>query len=108
MYTEQELIEAIRNHKLIGRGSCTSIDECYDDKELWAMFGIPAGNATLEAAIKDAIESEDLHMEQGLNQRWGEDNDPQLLQYNEWEKAKADHESDAERFERELADSIKG
>jgi hypothetical protein len=47
-------------------------------------------------------------MEQGLNQRWGEDNDPQLLQYNEWEKAKADHESDAERFERELADSIKG
>lgn len=108
MYTEQELIAAIRSHKLIGRGSCTSIDECYDDKELWNMFGIPAGNETLEAAIKDAIESEDLHMEQGLNARWGEDDDPQLLQYKEWEKAKAENMDDmVAKFNADLAESIK-
>ena len=88
--TEQELIEAIRKHPLIGRGSCTSIDECYDDRELWANFGEPAGNTTIEMAIKDAVESCDLHMENGLNQRWGEDDDPQLLAYNEWEKGHED------------------
>lgn len=88
--TEKELIDAIRNHPLIGRGSCTSIDECYDNKDLWEMFGPPAGNHTIEAAIKDAIESEDLHMEQGLNARWGEDDDPQLKEYQEWNERKAE------------------
>lgn len=86
--TTEELVAAIRGHKLIGRGTCTSIDECYDDADLWTRFGPPAGNLTIEAAIQAAIASEDLHMEQGLNQRWGEDDDPQLLEYNEWQAAK--------------------
>lgn len=100
MYTEQELIDAIRKHPLIGRGSCTSIDECYDKADLWKAFGPPAGNMTLEAAINDALESEDLHMEQGLNARWGEDDDPQLAEYKEWEAEKA-------RYAKELADATK-
>lgn len=113
-YTEEDLIKAIRADKLIGKGSCTSIDECYEDKELWGLFGIPAGNMTLEAALKDAYESEDLHWEQGLNARWGEDDDPQLKEYEEWQKARADHaaggddwESEKAKFEADLAASVK-
>jgi hypothetical protein len=90
--TDKELkqaIEAIRSDKLVGRGSCTSIDECYSDDELandLLRFGI-----TLADAVKWARETEGLFLEQACNARWGEDDDPQLVNLHEWQE-KVDNE----------------
>ena len=81
-----ERLKAIRNDGLVGRGTCSSIDECYDDIELIQQLDDNKLH-TPAAAVKWARESEGLWVEQGLNQRWGEDDDPQLLAYNEWQEA---------------------
>jgi len=81
-----ERVKAIRNDALVGRGTCSSIDECYDDSELAQQLDDYSIH-TPAAAVKWARESEGLWLEQGLNQRWGEDDDPQLLAYNEWQEA---------------------
>jgi hypothetical protein len=86
--TKQELVDAIRNHPLIGRGSCTTIDECYDANEIWEKFGLPGGYGSIEAAIAAAIKSEDLHMEKALDCRFGDDDDAELKINDEWEAAK--------------------
>lgn len=79
----EKLIEAIRNDELVGRGSCTSVDECYSDAELGEELK-RAGISTPQAAVKWARDSEGLYLEQGLNCRWGEDDDEQLLAYREF------------------------
>ena len=76
-------VTAIRNHSKVGRGTCTSVDECWDDKEIIEF--LDDNNVTTEdGAIEWALEQEGLFLEQGLNQRWGEDDDPQLIAWNEW------------------------
>lgn len=90
--TEPELVRAIREHPLVGRGSCTSVDECYDDRDLWAAFGPAAGNHTIEAALADVIGSEDLQMDKMLDQRWGEDSDVELRIAADWERRKTESE----------------
>jgi len=83
-------VEAIRDHKLVGRGSCTSVDECWDDKDI-IEFLDDSNVTTVEGAIEWALDQEGLFLEQGLNQRWGEDNDPQLIEWQKWnEKLKED------------------
>jgi hypothetical protein len=81
--TMDELIKAVRADSKVGIGSCTSIDECYEDHELAEMLR-EAGATTPAEAIKVARETEGLHLEQGLNCRWGEDDDPQLIAWREW------------------------
>tara|TARA_Y100000310_G_scaffold342693_1_gene446960 strand:+ start:313 stop:561 length:249 start_codon:yes stop_codon:yes gene_type:complete len=76
-------VTAIRNHSKVGRGTCTSVDECWDDKDI-IEFLDDNGIQTEEGAIEWALEQEGLFLEQGLNQRWGEDDDPQLIAWNEW------------------------
>jgi len=76
-------VMAVRSHKLVGRGSCTSIDECYDDYELLIALNND-GADTEEKSIKWALDSEGLWKEQALNCRWGEDNDPELEDFREW------------------------
>jgi hypothetical protein len=76
-------IEAVRGHKLVGRGSCTSVDECLEDAELAKMFD-EDGVETPTAAIKWALEFEGMHLEQGLNARCGDDDDPQLANWQAW------------------------
>ena len=78
-----ERIEAIRNDAMVGRGSCSSVDECYSDSELLELFS-EDNISTPRKAVEWARNSETLWLERGLNQRWGADNDPQLLMYNEW------------------------
>lgn len=74
---------AIRADKNVGRGSCSSIDECWSDAELIAA--LDGENITEPAAaVKFAYDMEGLHLEQGLNARWGEDDDPQLIAWKEW------------------------
>jgi len=59
------------------------VDECWDDKEI-VEFLDDNDIHTESEAIKWALEQEGLFLEQGLNQRWGEDDDPQLIAWNEW------------------------
>ena len=79
-------VTAIRNHPKVGAGSCTSVDECWDDKDI-IEFLDDNGVQTGEGAIEWALEQEGLFLEQGLNQRWGEDDDPQLIAWNEWNES---------------------
>ena len=76
-------VEAIRAHPRVGRGSCTSVDECWSDKELIELLDEDK-ITTPEAAVEWALKQEELHLEQGTNCRWGEDDDPQLRAYNDW------------------------
>ena len=77
----REFVEAVRSNKLVGRGSCTSIDECLEDAELWDLIRNAKDAAD---AIHIAVEHEILYLERGLDQRWGEDDDPQLLAYRKF------------------------
>ena len=76
-------VTAIRNHPRVGRGTCTSVDECWEDREI-IEFLDENNITTEEGAIEWALEQEGLFLEQGLNQRWGEDDDPQLAAWREW------------------------
>ena len=76
-------VTAIRNHPRVGRGTCTSVDECWEDREI-IEFLDENNITTEEGAIEWALEQEGQFLEQGLNQRWGEDDDPQLIAWREW------------------------
>ena len=78
-----ERIKAIRDDALVGRGTCTTIDETFSDKEL-AIWLDEASATTPKEAVKWARDFEELKLEQALNYRWGAEDDRQLLQYNEW------------------------
>lgn len=79
------LVEAIRVDPKVGRGSCSSIDECWDDAEIGTALA-RAGISNATKAVEWAQLQEELFLEQGLNQRWGEDDDPQLKNYEEFQK----------------------
>lgn len=81
-----QLVAAIRADKVVGMGTCSRIDECYSDKEL-AMALAEDHITTVAEALKWAREDEGLFLEQGLNQRWGEDADPQLANFREFQAA---------------------
>lgn len=82
-----ERVEAIRAHPLVGRGSCSRLAECVSDQEIAdelddLMITDPA------KAVEWALDDEELWLEQGLNQRWGEADDPQLLDYRRFKEAR--------------------
>ena len=77
-------VTAIRNHPKVGKGTCTSMDECWEDKEI-IEFLDDNSITTEDGAIEWALEQEGLFLEQGLNQRWGGDDDPQLAAWREWD-----------------------
>jgi hypothetical protein len=76
-------VKAIRDDKKVGRGTCTTIDECYSDEELIAELN-EEGVKTPADAVKWAHELEGLRIENALNHRWGEDSDPELERYKNW------------------------
>jgi len=78
-------IVAIRANEIVGRGTCTAIDECYSDQELLDRLN-EDDIETPEQAVRWAIEDEGLWLEKGTNQRWGEDDDPQITRYDEFNK----------------------
>lgn len=86
MLDKEQLIKAIRGHKLIGHGTCTATDEAYSDDELYEKL---KDFSTIEDAIAWRLDMEDINIEQALNARWGEDDDPQLQAAKEWEEEKA-------------------
>jgi hypothetical protein len=94
MMTKEDLVKAIRSNKLIGAGTCSSIDECFGDSELWESFGPPSGCNTIDEAIKKAISRENLSIDRMVDCRFGDDDDKELLIRNEWEDAKSEYYSD--------------
>ena len=74
-------IKAISANEKVGRGSCSTIDECWDiDEIIEELDG--KGISTPEAAVKWAWETEGIVLEQSLNARWGSDDDPSLERYH--------------------------
>ncbi len=71
-------ITAIRDHKEIGRGSCSIVDECYSDVELLEALYVDSITSPRQA-IRWALEIEGLDAEQALNARWGQDTDLELI-----------------------------
>ena len=92
-----ELIKAIRNDVMVGRGTRSSIDECYSDSELHELIGEHNDQQrrycegkglvnTPRQAVEWARRWEGMRVENALNYRWGADDDPELLAYNEWQE----------------------
>ncbi len=81
--SSEQMLEAVRNDPLVGRGSCSSIDECMDDSEVLGMLSVCR---TIEEAVDVARNEELRWLERGLDQREGNDDDPQLLQYREFKR----------------------
>lgn len=79
--TNEELIAAIRADRRVGRGTCSTIDECYDDAELIATF---AHHGTVRGALRAAYDLEGLFIDKMLDARWGEDSDVELKIAAEW------------------------
>ncbi len=71
MRESDKWVQAIREHKLVGRGSCTSIDECWSDGELSEML-IEQGIKSEKAAVRWALEVEGMWHERALNASSGE------------------------------------
>ena len=88
---KDDRVLAIRDCPVVGRGSCSSIDECYDDSDLIKMLN--EDNIESKKAAKNwALDHESLWLEQGLNCRWGDDDDSQLLIWNDFKaKVKANY-----------------
>jgi len=86
-----ELVKAIRENKLIGRGSCSIVDECKTDKEIIEDMK-DLGITTPEKAVKWYIELEGIQMDKMMDQRWGEDNDPEFAIKKEWDDRVAKYE----------------
>ncbi len=84
-------VSAVRADELVGLGSCTSMDEAFTDEELAAHMNY-MGVTTTEEAIREARDMEELWLEQGLNQRWGEDDDPQKVAYDSFIKRRKELE----------------
>ena len=38
MIDPKKVIDAVRSHPLLGHGSCSALDECFDDEELMDEF----------------------------------------------------------------------
>jgi len=75
-------IEAIRNDKVIGRGTCTLIDECFEDQELIEYLD-EQGIKDPDKAVNFCRRVEMFNAESALDARWGEDSDPQVARYEE-------------------------
>ena len=84
-------VVAVRADELVGVGTCTSIDEAFEDAELIEALD-QAGVKTPEQAVQGARDLEERWLERGLDARWGEDDDPQLLLYNEFVKKRKELE----------------
>lgn len=70
-------VSAIRDDKVIGRGTCSSVDECMGDEEIVAALDAEEIETSV-AAVRWARKSERAWLDRGLDQRWGADDDEQL------------------------------
>ncbi len=84
-------VVAVRADELVGLGTCTSVDEAFEDPELVAhLDGMDV--KTPQGAVKEMRDMEELWLEQGLNARWGEEDDPQKVAYDSFIKKRKELE----------------
>lgn len=69
MATMTEMVEAVRSDKIVGRNTCSCIDECLTDAEL-AEELTEAGAKSVEEAIAYARRSHDVFIEREEESRW--------------------------------------
>ncbi len=79
----QKLIDEVRGDKDVGRGTCSPVDECFSDAELIEIW-TEAGVKTPAQALEWAYYEHGIFLDQSLNARWGEDDDPQLIAHEKW------------------------
>lgn len=79
--TPQQIVSVIRNDKNVGSGTCSTLDECFDDAELVAKFGHLDSEL---AVIRAAYEHEDRQIGRMLDQRFGSDDDAELAIAKDW------------------------
>ena len=84
-----KLVEAIRNDKRVGRGSCTYIDECWDDKDI-LKFLKDKGVTTEAGAVIWAHDTEGLILDQGAQCTSGEPDCPLVKAAKEWSEGKGE------------------
>lgn len=68
---KDERVVAVRADAAVGHGTCSSIDECYEDVELLEALN-ERGCKTCAESVQWAREVDGLHWESGLNQMSGE------------------------------------
>lgn len=87
-------IVAVRADSLVGRGSCTTIDEAMEHVELLdALDGVDFSGTpvqTPEGAVKWAYDYEGLRREQGTNASSGEPDCPLIAADKQWREAVED------------------
>tara|TARA_R110002020_G_C16068760_1_gene756063 strand:+ start:183 stop:464 length:282 start_codon:yes stop_codon:yes gene_type:complete len=88
-----ERVIAVRGSSTVGSGTCSTIDECWTDEEILESLDRLSIDTT-KKAVMWAIGMEEMKKEQALNCRWGEDSDPELVEYNDFiQKAKEEIKS---------------
>ena len=80
-------VKAVRDNVLVGKGSCSIVDNCLNDRELGQHFEL-LELGTVEEAVQWCVDYEESSLEQALNSRWGEDSDPELLAWRKWQERK--------------------
>lgn len=81
-------VEAIRADILVGRGTCSTIDECVSDEDL--VDGLTAAYVrSSDEAVKWAIDLEFLRVQNDLNYRQGTADDPELAIYRAFKAKRA-------------------
>lgn len=91
----QRCIDAIRKDPLVGKGSCSTVDECLDDDDVVTRILDDFDLGLIEdptVAVRKARDFEEGQLERALDARWGEDDDPQLA-YREWKAAREQDEA---------------
>jgi len=83
-------VVAIRADKLIGEDSCSFVDECLSAVDLVDELDRENIESPVEAVVH-FIEAQDLKYEMGLNARAGNDDDPELKQWDEWSASRKSH-----------------
>lgn len=98
-------VDAIRAHVLVGRGSCSSIDECYSDEDLIAcMDGEGVETTDIRAAVEWALNTEQMYLEQGTNASSGEEGCELVAAYREFKRLRAAKPASNDEYHKYLND----
>jgi len=83
-------VQAIRSDPNVGRGSCTTIDECWEPREI-LEFLLDNKIKTPKEAVSWAYAQEGFHREMGTNCSSGEPDCHLIASYNEWQEVVKKH-----------------
>lgn len=85
-------VEAIRACTLVGRGSCSIVDEGFSDDDELIVWLDDNRAIDPKGSVKFARDTEEIHLEQAQETRWGGDDDPQMKAMDAWRIQRKDVE----------------